>query len=67
MAIALVSARDYAGGWNDGSRLATVESLVDYHTLAIDKSIYVDVPRIDLDPDRRLVDVDRTNNSWMAQ
>lgn len=51
-AIALVSARDYAGGWNDGSRLATVESLVDYHTLAIDKSIYVDVPRIDLNPDR---------------
>lgn len=40
-AIALVSARDYAGGWNDGSRLATVESLVDYHTLAIDKSIFV--------------------------
>ena len=25
------------------------------------------VKRIDLDPDRRLVDVDRTNNSWMAQ
>ena len=31
----------YAGGWNDGSRLATVESLVDYHTLAIDQSIFV--------------------------
>jgi hypothetical protein len=39
--IALVSARDYAGGWNDGSRLATVESLVDRHTLAIDDSIFV--------------------------
>jgi hypothetical protein len=43
-AVAIVSARDYAGGWNDGSRLATVESLVDYHTLAIDRSIFVVVP-----------------------
>jgi hypothetical protein len=33
-------ARPYAGGWNDGSRLATVESLVDCHTLAIDQSIF---------------------------
>lgn len=39
--LALVSARDYAGGWNDGSRLATVESLVDRHTLVIDESIFV--------------------------
>jgi hypothetical protein len=39
--IAWVSARDYAGGWNDGSRLATVESLVDYRTWAIDRSIFV--------------------------
>ncbi|HET6881901.1 MAG TPA: hypothetical protein VFI31_17175 [Pirellulales bacterium] len=39
--IAAGSARDYAGGWNDGSRLATVESLVDRHTLAIDDSIFV--------------------------
>lgn len=39
--VALASARDYAGGWNDGSRLATVESLVDRHTLAIDDSIFV--------------------------
>ena len=46
-AIALVSASDYAGGANDGSRLATVESLVDYHTLAIDHSIFVQVPRQD--------------------
>jgi hypothetical protein len=42
--IALASARPYAGGWNDGSRLATVEALVDYHTLAIDDSIFVRVP-----------------------
>ena len=45
--LALVSARDYAGGWNDGSRLATVECLVDYHTLAIDQSIFVKVPAHD--------------------
>jgi hypothetical protein len=42
--IALVSALDYAGGWNDGSRLATVESLVDRHTLVIDDSIFVRSP-----------------------
>lgn len=39
--IAVLSAQDYAGGWNDGSRLATVEAIVDYHTLAIDRSIFV--------------------------
>jgi hypothetical protein len=44
VAMAIVSARDLAGGWNDGSRLATVEALVDYHTLAIDDSIFVKVP-----------------------
>src|SRR5207302_11450601 len=44
VAIAAASARPYAGGWNDGSRLATVECLVDYHTLAIDHSIFVQVP-----------------------
>jgi hypothetical protein len=42
--VVFASARDYAGSWNDGSRLATVESLVDYHTLAIDRSIFVQVP-----------------------
>jgi hypothetical protein len=42
--VAAVSARPYAGGWNDGSRLATVEALVDHHTLAIDDSIFVKVP-----------------------
>src|SRR5438067_2211566 len=39
--IAVFSARDYVGSWNDGSRLATVECLVDGHTLAIDRSIFV--------------------------
>src|SRR5437763_11545354 len=40
-AIAVASARPYAGSWNDGSRLATAESLVDEHTLAIDGSVFV--------------------------
>jgi hypothetical protein len=44
LGVALVSARHHAGGWNDGSRLATVECLVDYHTFAIDRSVFVDVP-----------------------
>src|SRR5438270_12818321 len=44
LAIAVVSARPYAGSWNDGSRLATVECLVDYHTLTIDQSVFVQVP-----------------------
>src|SRR5262245_17141109 len=39
--LAILTARPYAGGWNDGSRLATVESLVDHHTWAINDSIYV--------------------------
>jgi hypothetical protein len=45
--IAIVSARSSAGSWNDGSRLATVESLVDRHTFIIDDSIFVQVPRHD--------------------
>jgi hypothetical protein len=42
--LAVIRACPYAGGWNDGSRLATVEALVDAHTLAIDHSIFVEVP-----------------------
>jgi hypothetical protein len=38
--IAVLSARSDVGGWQDGSRFATVEALVDYHTLAIDDSIF---------------------------
>jgi len=38
-AVALFGAM-HAVGWNDGSRLATVESLVDYHTWQIDQSIF---------------------------
>jgi len=44
--IAVISARPYAGSWNDGSRLATVESLVDYHTWSIDESVFVRTPGI---------------------
>jgi hypothetical protein len=43
--VAILSARPYAGSWNDGSRLATVECLVDRGTLVIDDSIFVKVPR----------------------
>lgn len=42
--VAALSARNYAGGWNDGSRLATVEALVDQHTLAIERTIFVRTP-----------------------
>jgi hypothetical protein len=38
--LALLLAKPYAASWNDGSRLATVESFVDYHTLYIDQSIF---------------------------
>lgn len=39
--LAAIGARPYAGSWNDGSRLASVESIVDRHTLALDDSIFV--------------------------
>jgi hypothetical protein len=52
VALAVVGALPYAGAWNDGSRLATVESLVDHHTLAIDHSIFVAVPPAE-DPEAR--------------
>jgi len=39
-ALAATQARPYAGGWNDGSRLASVESLADRGTFAIDDSLY---------------------------
>lgn len=39
--VAAVGARPYAGSWNDGSRLATAESLVDLGGWGIDRSIFV--------------------------
>jgi hypothetical protein len=44
LTLAVAGARPFAGGWNDGSRLATVESLVDRHTFVIDDSIFVHRP-----------------------
>jgi hypothetical protein len=40
--VAIVGARPYAGSWNDGSRLATAESLVDYGQWSIDRSVFVE-------------------------
>jgi len=45
LAFAVLSARDYAGSWNDGSRLAAIESLADRHTFIIERSIFVQVPQ----------------------
>ncbi|HEV3259238.1 MAG TPA: hypothetical protein VG013_20390 [Gemmataceae bacterium] len=42
--IAVISARPHAGSWQDGSRLAIAEALVDQHTFAIDHSVFVQVP-----------------------
>jgi hypothetical protein len=47
VSLAATVARPYADSWNDGSRLATVESLVDRHTWIIDDSIFVRVPQPD--------------------
>ena len=37
--MALVSAKPFAGAWNDGSRLAAVEALGDHGTFAVDDFI----------------------------
>ncbi|MDX2170909.1 MAG: hypothetical protein SF182_27825 [Deltaproteobacteria bacterium] len=39
--VAALGAQSHVGGWNDGSRLATIESLVDRHTWSIDESFFV--------------------------
>lgn len=44
--IAILGARPYAGAWNDGSRLALVEALADFHTWSIDESVFVRTPGI---------------------
>ncbi|MBA4063348.1 MAG: hypothetical protein C0501_06480 [Isosphaera sp.] len=43
-ALAAAGARPQPGGLNDGSRLATAESLIDRGTLAIDDSVFVRPP-----------------------
>lgn len=45
LVVAAIGARPYAGGWNDGSRLAAVESLIDRGTLAIDESVFCGTPQ----------------------
>lgn len=40
--LALAGAMPYAGGWNDGSRFAAAESLVDYRQWSIDRSVFVE-------------------------
>lgn len=51
-AVALIVARPHADGYNDGSRLGTVESLVDHGTFAFDRSIFVSVPSVDVPPEQ---------------
>lgn len=41
LVLAVVGVRPYAGSWNDGSRLAAVESLVERGSLSIDNSVFV--------------------------
>lgn len=43
-ALVVSGARPYAGGRNDGSRLAAVESLVDRGTFVVDDSMFLKVP-----------------------
>src|SRR5262249_15280614 len=64
LALAAASARPYAGAWNDGSRLAAVESLADRHTLVIDNSIFC---RPSLNDDTRTVSpYDPQNENLLA-
>jgi hypothetical protein len=44
VALTAIGARPFAGSWNDGSRLATVEALADHGTFAIDDSIFCRPP-----------------------
>ena len=61
LAFAMLGARPYAGGWNDGSRLAAVESLVSRGTFAIDDSPYCRPSLAPVPP------YDPTSSSLMAQ
>lgn len=38
------SAKPFAGGWNDGSRLAAIDAIINHGTLYVDQSIFVSVP-----------------------
>ncbi|HJZ57068.1 MAG TPA: hypothetical protein VKE74_19010 [Gemmataceae bacterium] len=52
LVLAAAGARPFAGGYNDGSRLATAESLIDRGTLAIDDSVFLGTQAV---PDAPLV------------
>ena len=39
--LALLTTAPFAGSWNDASRMATIQSLVEMHTFIIDKSNFV--------------------------
>lgn len=41
LAFAALGARPYASAWNDGSRLASVESLIERGTFCIDESVFL--------------------------
>ncbi len=43
-AFAGASAKPFAGGWNDGTRLASVESLVERETFCIDGTTFLEAP-----------------------
>jgi hypothetical protein len=45
--VTVLSATDHASSWNDGSRLATIECLVDHRAWAIDESVFVTPPTIE--------------------
>lgn len=49
LGLAAIGAKPYAGSWNDGCRLAAVESLLDRGTLAIDDSVFCKTPQRLLD------------------
>jgi len=61
LVIAAAGAKPYAGSWNDGSRLAAVESLLDRGTLAIDGSIFCKAPQRLIDSGHFPYPPDRTD------
>lgn len=50
LVVAIVGARPFVGGWNDGSRLATAECVGERGSLMIDDSVFVKVPPGDISP-----------------
>ena len=43
-AVAAAGARPFASAWNDGSRLASVEALIERHTFCIDGTTFLQPP-----------------------